>query len=171
MNSLKISDVTSYDFNLLGTGVELIVRQATGSTTIHLLPAHKDQPIVDLANQYTVTALPAEPPITATPVVTAVPKTSTRSTPKRCRRTLRKPGGASRTRSFQAQGALRQSDGAPVATKLQEREVRMIRELWPDALKGASSKRQALIQLGEMFDISAANIDQIITNRTWKHIL
>lgn len=164
MNSLKISDVTSYDFNLLGTGVELIVRQATGSTTIHLLPAHKDQPI-------TVTAIPAEPPANVTPTVTAIPNTSTRSTPKCRRRKLRKPGGASRSRSFQAQGTLRQSDGTPVATKLQEREVRMIRELWPDSLKGASSKRQALIQLGEMFDISAANIDQIITNRTWKHIL
>lgn len=163
MNSLQISDVTNYDFKLLGNQVELVVHQVNFSTVIHLLPARQEAPIP-------MGPTPAAAS-TPTPESHALPAAS-KSTIKRRRKRSKAAKSSSRSssRPLVVRSGRLGGNGKPIASKLTETEVRMIRELWPAALDEAPSKRQALLQLGEMFDISAANIDQIVRRNTWKNV-
>lgn len=163
MNNLQISDVTNYDFKLIGSNeLELVVHQVNASTTIHLFPARKEAPVAPVPTPVsTVDSTPTSKPLPP------VRRTTVKRTKKNAR--SRKPSSPGADREYIIQDRV-STLGRPVATKLTENEVRMIRELWPAALDDSPSKRQALLQLADMFDISAANIEQIIERRTWKHI-
>lgn len=167
MNSLSIKDVASYDFNLLGSEVELVVHHASNSkirsTVIRLLP-----PVATNASE----KAPEPVAATVTPAI-QVPATTTPKPAKKrnsSSRLRRRKGALSGRPYIQHEERLR-TNGVPVMSKLKEEEVKLIRELWPLALEECTSKRQAEFRLAEMFEVSAANIHQIVNGLTWKHLL
>lgn len=158
MNSLfKIPNVTGYDFNLLGAEVELVVHQASGSTTIHLMPAVQDKPI------------PMGPLSTATtdvpPIVTFLPVKPARTKPK-----VRSRKRKTETRPYQLHYSNPRSNGTPTMTKLTEQEVREIRELWPTVQAESPSQNQALKKLAQIYKVSPTTINLVVQRQTWKHV-
>lgn len=167
MNNFQISDVTSYDFNLLGKSeVELVVRQANTLTTIRLLPVASDKPIFMGTPAPQPTAQPAAQP-EPQPQSRPLTLVEAKSTVKRKRSKKAKPGS---DRPYLINYDRKRLNGTPFASKLNEDEVKMIRELWPLALEESPSRRQAHLKLSQMFEISAAAIDCIVSRKTWQHV-
>lgn len=157
MNSLfKIPNVTGYDFNLLGAEVELVVHQASGSTTIQLLPAVEDKPIP-------MGPAPAANP-DPSPVITLLPVKYKPRSKKRRRNTHKE------SRPYLLNYSNPRSNGTPTMTKLKEQEVREIRELWPTVLAESPSQNQALKGLAQIYNVSPTTINMIINGQTWKHV-
>lgn len=167
MNNFQISDVTSYDFNLLGKSeVELVVRQANTLTTIRLLPVASDKPIFMGTPAPQITAQPADQP-EPQPQTRPLALVEAKTTAKRRHSKKAKPGS---DRPYLINYDRQRTNGTPFASKLTEDEVKMIRELWPLALEESPSRRQAHLKLSQMFEISAAAIDSIVSRKTWQHV-
>lgn len=165
MNNFQISDVLSYDFNLLGKSeVELVVRQANTLTTIRLLPVATDKPI------YMGTPAPepmAQPAAEPAPAPKPLSLVEAKPAAKRRRSKKSKPGS---DRPYLINYDRKRNNGTPFASKLNEDEVKMIRELWPLSIEESPSRRQALLKLAQMFEISSAAIDCIVSRKTWQHV-
>lgn len=64
----------------------------------------------------------------------------------------------------------RTSNWRPGEAKLNETQVREIRQLWPDTLKESGTKTRATHVLAQIYDCSSANIGLIVDRKTWTHL-